>query len=134
MSKLPSVVSLKKEDFKDAPPWADRLFRVLSLFMKDVYEALNKNLTVDENLLAAYKTFQVTAGAASSNNTLSFSYDLRRRPRYVYVISATRPDGVLVNSAVFVSWTHSAKAKEIDITAISMLFEGVVYDITVRIE
>lgn len=48
--KLPTIKRILREDVKEAPSWVNGLIDPLNTFMETVYQALNRNLTLSENL------------------------------------------------------------------------------------
>ena len=60
MSKLPSIKKILKEDIKDSPAWMDPVLYVINRFMEEVYGALNKDITFQDNIAASIKTITFT--------------------------------------------------------------------------
>lgn len=107
MAKLPPVRRLLREDLKDAPEWIDRLIQPINLFFESVYSALNRNLTLGDNVTAQIKNFTITAGAAATDNTFSFLFSIATKPRGVLVISCVQDEPVytpLTGAVTVPSW------------------------------
>lgn len=58
MAKLPSVKRLVREDIPNAPEWIDTLIDPLNTFMEEVYYALDRDLTLNENIIGGVSTIQ----------------------------------------------------------------------------
>lgn len=53
--KLPSIKRVLREDLKDAPKWVDGIIEPLNSFMQAVYQTLNHNVTLTENVASFVK-------------------------------------------------------------------------------
>lgn len=139
MAKLPIGDRLSREDFQDVPkefePILERLLFQLNNFLTTVYDALNKNLSIPDNIIGQYKSFQITAGALASNNTFTFTHTLKVKPTGVTIVAMTQVAGVYtpITAAFSCSW-HLDKNNLIVIDAIPGLTNGQKYNITVRVE
>jgi len=60
MAKLPTINTLRREDMPDAPDWVTPLLTQLNSFMGSVYYALDKDITVNENLAMYAKQIKFT--------------------------------------------------------------------------
>lgn len=134
MAKLPTQRRLSKEDFPSAPDWFDRAISVLNSFMRDVYAALNGQLTFGQNVAGMLKEFKLVAGAAAANNTFTFTHDLKKKPEGVTIQQLTAVSGNYspVTSAVSLSWRLNDN-QEIVIDAITGLTNGTTYNIRVLV-
>lgn len=47
---LPDVRRLNREDFQNAPDWLDPMLNVLNSFMDSVYNIMNRNVSLTQNL------------------------------------------------------------------------------------
>jgi hypothetical protein len=56
MARVPPLQRLKIEDFKGQEEWIGKLVGPLNTFMEQVTSALNKNLTINDNMQALIKT------------------------------------------------------------------------------
>lgn len=133
MAKLPSIVRLSREDYKDAPSWFERFLTPMNTFIRTVYEALNGNLTFGDNVAGFEKEFTITAGAAATDNTATFSYSLKKEARGLLLMRATQTadNYTPVAAAVGLSWRKGNG--EIIIDAISGLTNGNQYTIRVLV-
>ncbi len=55
MLKLPSQKKILREDIKEAPTWINGIVEPLNSFMETTYQALNKNITLTENIASFIK-------------------------------------------------------------------------------
>jgi len=60
MATLPSINNINKEDIPDAPAWVESLINPLNTFMREVYYALDRDLTINENMIGAIRTISFT--------------------------------------------------------------------------
>lgn len=58
MARLPSQRRIAREDLQEADSWIDKLLFPLNSFMESIYNAMNKNLTFEENIQSSFSTFQ----------------------------------------------------------------------------
>jgi hypothetical protein len=136
MANPPSIQRFYSDDYKDAPSWFKQNFlNTLNLFVFPVYNALNKNLTVGANLNQAYETISLTGSATPTNNTASFLNPIQGNPTGLTVVNVVIT-GVSTptfpTSAIQAFWTFDGTS--IQIGSITGLSNGVVYDITLRVE
>lgn len=132
MASPPSAYRITREDLREAPGWIERLLLVLNDFMRDVFNALNGTLTIGDNVRGEFKTFQLKAGAAAADNTLTFTTGVPR-PRHVAVSQVSQADNpyAAVASAVYASWRF--EDRKVIINAITGLTSGTTYDVTVLV-
>lgn len=53
--KPPTQKKISRENIKDAPPWIGEIIDPVNNFMESVYQALNKNITFNENISSFVK-------------------------------------------------------------------------------
>ncbi len=88
MASPPSIQRFYSDDYKEAPDWFKKTFlNTLNLFVFPVYNALNKNLTVDSNLNQGYITISLTGSSTPTNNTASFLSPIQGDPVGVDVVN-----------------------------------------------
>lgn len=131
MAAPPKIKRLSREDFKDAPPWIERLLQWLNLFIEYVSALTNKGITFDENIQAQIKSFEILAGAAAANNTVQFTTTLRVVPRGLVLMRCVQRAGnyVVIGAAVSVEWRYENGT--VFITGVTGLTAGNIYDLTV---
>lgn len=125
------IKRLSREDFKDAPAWIERLIIWLNQFVEYVGALVNNGISLDANVQAQVKSFEVLAGAAPGNNTLSFACTMRVAPRMLFKGSVVQRNGnyVALTAAVDVFWRYESGT--IFITSITGLTAGLIYDFVV---
>ena len=58
--RFSAVKKIKREDLKEAPPWINGLIDPLNSFMETVYQTLNSNVTLQENVASFLKEVTYT--------------------------------------------------------------------------
>lgn len=58
--RLPALKKILLEDLKGAPSWAGPMVSVINNFMEAVYQALNKNISDDQNVACQIKEIVYT--------------------------------------------------------------------------
>lgn len=115
--KLPTIKKILREDVKEAPSWVNGLIDPLNAFMETVYQALNKNLTLTENV-ASFTTeiiYKTVSTYPTSQGTFDFQSTLRTRPIGVMLMQIydksnyTPPPG-----PVYIPWTSQGSQIVLD--------------------
>ena len=136
MATPPSIQRFYSDDYKEAPSWFKSTFlNTLNLFVFPTYNALNKNLTIADNLNQGYQTISLTGDSTPTNNTASFLNPIEGTPQGVTVVNVVitgTPTQVYPAAAVQVFFTYDGTS--IAIGSITGLSDGVAYEITVRVE
>ena len=136
MASPPSITRLYSDDFKDAPAWfKQRFLNSLNLFMFPVYNALNKNLTIGDNLNQNHATITLVGSSTPANNVASFLNPIQGTPQGVDVVNVQitgTPTPSYPASAIQVFWTFDGTS--INIGSITGLADNVTYQITMRVE
>lgn len=130
--KLPTIKRILREDVKEAPSWVNGLIDPLNTFMETVYQALNRNLTLTENLASFVQelTYRTPSTYPSNQEVSSFQNSLKVQPSAVMLMQIfdratyTAPAG-----PVYIPWVFSGT--EIEIGTITGLSPGKTY--TVRL-
>ena len=68
MAQLPQLKRLLIEDFPDQQEWISKLILPLNEFMQNVINALNRDLTLSDNLRANLKTLRITGSSTVSGD------------------------------------------------------------------
>ena len=136
MASPPSIQRFYSDDYKEAPNWFKSSFlNTLNLFVFPTYNALNKNLTVGDNINQAYETITVTGNSTPANNTSSFLNPIQGNPTGVTVLNVqiqNIPTPTFPTAAIQVFWSFDGTS--ISIGSITGLSNGVVYEITLKVE
>lgn len=105
MAKLPNIKRLVVEDFPAAErKWLPQLLSPLNSFMEAVYAALNRQLTVNDNMAG-----EVRAVELDGVMPLELAWSLKTKPRAVIVGDCYRKDGTELTlvDAVGVRWHYT---------------------------
>ena len=136
MASPPSISRFYSDDYKDAPTWFKGNFlNTLNLFVYPTYNALSKNLTVTDNLNMDYYTFSLTGSATATKNVVNFLSPIQGTPVGVTIVDVQVigvPTQTYPTTAIQCYWTFDGTS--INIGSITGLSNGVVYQITVRVE
>lgn len=87
--KLPTSKKISREDLKDAPPWVSGIINPVNSFMETVYQALNKNITLQENINSFIKELPyITDSTYPVAQNVKFQNVLKTKPIGVVVMQA----------------------------------------------
>lgn len=87
--KLPTIKKILREDVKDAPSWIAGIIDPVNSFMENVYTALNKSITLTDNISSFIKEVSYTTPASyPSMANVSFLNTLRTRATGVIIMQA----------------------------------------------
>jgi hypothetical protein len=88
--KLPTIKKIMREDLKNAPDWVGRLIDPVNSFMESVYTALNKNITLYDNISSFIKevTYRTPSTYPTGVDNISFLNELRSRATGVVILQA----------------------------------------------
>jgi hypothetical protein len=128
--KLPVIQRFQKQNYPGSPDWFTRFLGDINSFTETIWNALNRNLTISDNIDAQVYTFTLTAGAGASNNTTTFQTTLKHTPQAVFVgnVLNTTAYAAAPTAAVWASWSFTNP--QIAINAITGLTSGQSYQIT----
>jgi hypothetical protein len=116
MSELPQIRRLLVEDFLEQKEWISKLFIPLNNFMDGTFLALNRGITLRQNMAADIKTITVSK-VPSSTNYVGIPWDLDQKPISMHVGNIVRTDSgaFTLAAAIQVQWTYD-KSKGLRIT------------------
>lgn len=129
--KLPVVQQLNRQDFPEAPAWISKVLYPIQLFFTIVYGALNKQLTLQDNLSCVIKQFSIVAGPLDTDNTFAFPIDLKRIPVELNA-SCTNGDNNYTPVYPQVSWNYIDN--KIVINGIKGLTDTFKYNFTITVK
>jgi hypothetical protein len=115
MALLPPIARLVLETFPNAEQkWLPLLLQPLNSFIESVYGALNRSLTLRENMAADIKELN-----ADSLGPFKLAWNLKQRPVAVFIGNIRRTDGSIVAlpAAVSIRWSFT-QAGELQIDQI----------------
>ncbi len=108
--KLPQSKKILKEDVKDAPSWVDNIIGPINSFMETVYQAMNKNITLSENIASFLKeiTYTTPSTYPSGVDNVEILNTLKSRAIGVMVMQAYEKNTYIpAAGAVYVPWVES---------------------------
>lgn len=104
---LPDVRRLNREDFADAPDWIDPMLNTINTFMDSVYNILNKNVSLNQNLNAQFITLNITTKSDGSINEVKQKLFIRGRATGVIILRITGEDVPNISYQPFIDWSQS---------------------------
>ena len=102
---LPDTRRLNREDFQDAPAWIDPMLVVLNAFMDSVYNIMNRNISLTQNLNIQIATINVETDSNGDIKPVKLKTTVRGRVVGVSVIRAISTDTSSISP--FVSFTQN---------------------------
>lgn len=91
--KLPNQKKILREDLKDAPNWVSGIIGPVNSFMETTYQAMNKNLTLQENIASFVKEITyITPSTYPTMDNITFQNQLRSKPIGVMVMQCYDKD------------------------------------------
>ena len=110
--QLPSVKRLVKTDFDQTyQDFVDKLAFVLNSDIESLFNAMNNNISLNDNVNCAVKDFTVKVNATGTPiNGINLPLSLTSKILGVTVLMANNLDnaGVYPTSAVFLSWSQNS--------------------------
>lgn len=128
MSKITSQ-TFSVEGFQDQKSWIGKLFSPLNMFIQQIYQALQNNLTISDNLYQEIITYKLSN--ETSNFPLSLSAKYKQYPEAVMLIYCKATDGTYPSAVPLLQWEFSDGT--LTISSISGLTSGKKYTIKLHI-
>lgn len=110
MSSPPKLTKIRKEDFKDTPPWFDDFLQPLNEFISVVTGGLSQGLTRSENFSSVLR-----AGVefSSTGASVTVKHDLGRRPVSVSLAQLEIVTGAALTAAFSFTWTFAGTGTDL---------------------
>ena len=89
---LPDTRRLNREDFQDAPNWIDPMLTVINTFMDSVYNIMNRNISLTQNLNIQIVAINVETDTNSDIKPVKLKTTVRGRVAGVSVIRVITTD------------------------------------------
>lgn len=89
---LPDTRRLNREDFQDAPNWIDPMLTVINAFMDSVYNIMNRNISLTQNLNIQIVAINVETDTNSDIKPVKLKTTVRGRVAGVSVIRVITTD------------------------------------------
>lgn len=102
---LPDTRRLNREDFQDAPNWIDPMLTVINAFMDSVYNIMNRNISLTQNLNIQIATINVETDSNGDIKPVKLKTTIRGRVAGVTVIRVISTDTSSISP--FVSFTQN---------------------------
>jgi len=102
---LPDIRRLNREDFQDAPNWIDPMLTVINAFMDSVYNIMNRNISLTQNLNIQIVTINVETDTNGDIKPVKLKTTVRGRVAGVSVIRVITTDTSSISP--FVSFTQN---------------------------
>lgn len=110
--KLTFLKRFLVEDFPSQQAWIGELLNPLNQAFEQLSQALNKNLTIGDNLDAEIQEITFTG-----SDTVSFKVATKSRPKGVVVSNFSTVSGSAPTSAVQPVWTYNSTNQTITISS-----------------
>jgi hypothetical protein len=112
---IPKPLTLRKDDYKESPDWAERLFTQLNEWLAVVTQALTRGLVRSENMRSTVKELSFTTKTPAADAfPLSVKHDLGQRPTDVWVSSLRTTDNTTITAAWSFTWSLNS-AEELSV-------------------
>ena len=103
------------EDFpEEQRKWLPKLLSPLNQFLESTYAALNKNLTLEDNIRGKKFVFDIGAGTT----TIEAKWDAPERPSLVLLGQVTTEAGDATALVIGIIWTYAAGSVSITLTGL----------------
>lgn len=102
---LPDTRRLNREDFQEAPNWIDPMLTVINAFMDSVYNIMNRNISLTQNLNIQIVTINVETDTNGDIKPVKLKTTVRGRVAGVSVIRVITTDTSSISP--FVSFTQN---------------------------
>lgn len=106
--KLPQTKKILREDVKDAPAWINGILGPVNSFMENVYQALNRNITFQENVGCFVKdiTYKTTS-TYPVEESFSFTNELKVKASGLWVMQAVEKGSYIpAPGPVYAPWVE----------------------------
>ena len=138
MAKLPNLRRILRQDVGDAPDYIYTMIDVINRFNEDVYSALNKRLTIEDNFSGNLITFTVNTLSTYPTDFTPFNYNtnINKKANGVIVVKAINSSTnnfTSIKNPVFVEWTDNLANGNLTIQYVSGLQPSTSYTITILV-
>lgn len=107
--RLPTQKKILREDLKGAPVWVGTLIDVINSFMESVYQALNKNITFNENISSFVKEiiYKTPSTYPSGVENIQFANTLKVKAQGLVLLQAyDKATYIPAEGPVYVPWVE----------------------------
>jgi hypothetical protein len=109
MSEIPQIRRLLVEDFMEQKDWISKLFIPLNNFMDGTFTALNRGVTLRQNMAADLKIVTVNR-VPTSADYIGIPWTIPQKPISLHIGRIVRTDNtaVVLANAVQVQWEYDS--------------------------
>lgn len=95
--RLPPQRKILREDIKDPPPWIGAVIEPMNSFMEFVYQMLNRNITLTENIASFIRevTYKTPSTYPTGVEVSEFNNAIKARPIGVQILQIYEKDTYL---------------------------------------
>lgn len=107
--RLPQQKKILREDLKDAPGWVNGITSPVNTFMENVYNSLNRNLTLGENIASFTQelTYTTVNTYPTGQTNISFLNQLKTKPIGVMVMQVyDKATYIPAPGPVYIPWVE----------------------------
>lgn len=133
MALLPPTKRLVPEDYPTQMSWIEQLLQPLNQFLESTVAALNRGLTLNQNLDAQVLDITVTTTAGSAAPVTLVPVTTKSRPTAVLIGNCRYASGNGTTAAVFPLWEYLPASRQIKINTIYGLGASTKYTLTLVI-
>ena len=102
---LPTFRRFTQSDVPTAPNWISNVFNPLNVFCEQTVQALNKNLTIGQNVQGQKFSTSITTDGSGVFKPVTFQYSGGGQPDCCFIGQLSRDDNVLITTASSItSW------------------------------
>lgn len=133
MASLPTFRRFAQQDVPTAPNWIGNVFNPLNVFCEQTVQALNKNLTIGQNVQGQKFTTSLTTNSSAVFQPVVFNYTGGGRPDCCLIGNISRADGLsITNPITITSWNLNINTNPYTVTINSLtnLDVSVKYNVT----
>jgi hypothetical protein len=107
MSELPQIRRLLVEDFLEQKEWISKLFIPLNTFMDGTFTALNRGITLRQNMAADIKVVTLNR-VPTATDYASVAWTIPQKPISLHVGRIVRTDNTAITlaAAIQVQWDY----------------------------
>lgn len=114
--KLPAQRKILREDLKDAPDWVGGIIDPVNGFMESTYQALNRNITLQDNVASFVKEFPYKTPSAypAGVSPVRFQSTLKTKAIGVVLLQVVEKNSYIpAPGPVYIPWVEDAGNIEI---------------------
>lgn len=138
--KLTNFFNVNRENLPGSDDWVEYLLGPLNSSLYGIWQALNQNLTIGDNLIGQTTVLNVSTSSTYSSGQFTpvrvpWNFAGKQRPVHVLVTNVTQPSSQpnILNTVSIPSWTYEFSSGSIQIPYIAGLADSRSYQLTLLI-